>query len=193
MKIKLLSISLLFLYTYAFSKECEFVPRTSFCGVDLQASQVEFIKILGQPSAIINLDGGAVSLIFSNSKESRVTSLIFERNKLNELSSWETNPNIDFWNRFVDREVIKVKIGNTDFIGRPRGGPEDLPPSFVVEDADGNGQNLRYLEVQFDVIYLPFYGPSTYSLSEFNNYTEYRGHSIVLRHINFENSSHGQE
>jgi hypothetical protein len=101
MKTFLMSVALLSLNlsSSASAKDCEVIPKRSFCGVSLQANIKQFQHVLGKPSAQIELEHGWL-YVYANDLANRMTSLRFSKQRLQEIRSLELNNNIDVWSQF---------------------------------------------------------------------------------------------
>jgi hypothetical protein len=173
-----------FLPALAEAKDCEFVPKRSFCGVSLQANMKQFQHVLGKPSAQIELEHGWL-YVYANDRANRMTSLRFSKQRLQEIRSWELNNNIDVWSQLPNREVIHVHVAGAAVLGRLRDDQKFFNSAWIEKSADQFGRNFNYLGAEIDVYFLPFYGPSTYSTigGDLNNYAKYPAQTVIIRSV----------
>lgn len=166
------------------AKDCELVPNKTFCGVALDSTKNEFFKVVGNPSSEIKISGDKVGYIYVNNNASIVTMLIFTNNILNEIRTWETNPNIDFWHHLPQVEVVIIKTKGLSFVANPRRKIKELGVYFSEGDGDQFSENFIYLGSGIKTFYAPFYGPSSFAGTDLNAYEDYTCQSATYTNFN---------
>ena len=168
----------------AFATDCEFLPRESFCDVRLDSSADKFLKVLGKPSAIIPMKESGIGYIFSNGSSDINFMMIFRNGRIDELRSWASNPNIDFWRELPEANRINITFNGINILGKARREVEALDKTFPQVDAGEYGENRTYLGSTVDITYLQFYavGSDTDEKSQ-HEYERFKAQAIDVRNL----------
>lgn len=183
MKLLLFSI-FFFLSVHAYAKDCELIPQKSLCGISLHSTKEEYFEVLGIPSSEIKLSENSFGYFFANRRNNILFMLVFTKNKITEIRTWETNPNIDFWFLLPQKEAINLIINGVKLIGLQRSELEKIDHKFPLIDADQFAENRQYSNFKIDLFYAPFYGPSSYDNHDLNEFEKYKCQSVTVRNIN---------
>lgn len=136
-----------------FAADCNYIPKTSVCGVPIDSNIATFEKTLGAPDGTINMGKDRVGLLYGQK-----TLLVFWRDKLWQIHAWENNSNIDFWS-FVRNSEDRI---NSRFIiagwgpwGLSRAECRNYLNQFKTIDGDQFSEVMQLPDATLSVLYEP--------------------------------------
>lgn len=141
-----------------FAKDCVLVPDLSLCGVPLNAAMNTFVKAIGKPDGSINMGPDRLGLLYGQK-----LMLIFWHNKIWQVHSWETNPNIDFWDYVRNKapyEPFVLKINELNPWGLTRKQLGIKAKNLPVLDEDQFSEIRTAVKTQIAIFYAPTWNAS---------------------------------
>jgi hypothetical protein len=143
----------LFAAARVFAVDCNYIPKSSVCGVPIESNLSSFEKTLGAPDGTINMGKDRVGLLYGQK-----TLLVFWHNRLWQVHAWETNSNMDFWSyvrNSEDRVNSRFKIADWSPWGLSRADCGGNLNQYKSIDGDQFGEIKQLPGATLSIFYEP--------------------------------------